>query len=205
MSAQDVQEVVITDLAPARSSEVDEAQKRAAILISAFRSRLSSLDDVVVKDTVGIDDLQAVLDATQPLPDGVGIHMLFTSPAIAPEGSNPLPPPLTPLNVQCRAYVASASIHSAVKCEAVFSSPALAAEFYCRIVLPLPVVKGGRRRLFVCVLDNETRQPINLPPLVAELFQEKFIQELKVLRKPAPESGGLGGLVKGTFGRLLGR
>lgn len=206
MAAQDIQEVVISELAPTRSAEVDETRKHHAVLVSALRSRLAALDQVAVKDSVVEDDLRTVFDAAQPLPDGIGIVMRFASPVTPPEGSGPLPPPLTPLTIQCRAYVASAGIRSAVKCEAVFTSPALPGEFYCRIILPLPIVKGGRRRLFVAVLDNETRQPINLPPEVAELFQEKFILELKVLRKPAQESaGGLGDLVKGTFGRLLGR
>lgn len=205
MAAQEVHEVVITDIAASKNAELDAEQKRNAALVSAFKARLGQLDQSTPQNESGEEDMRAVLAATQPLPDGVGLRVVFVAPATPPEGSGPLPPPGTTLTLLCRAYVGSASVRSAVKCEAVFASPALPGEFYCRIVVPLPVMKGGRRRLSMSVLDNETRRPVKLPPEIAELFHEKFIQELHVLRKPAADSGGLGGLVKGTLGRILGR
>jgi hypothetical protein len=205
MAAQEVHEVVVTDIAASKNAELDAEQKRNAALVSAFKARLGQLDQSTPQIEAGEADMSAVLQATQPLPDGVGLRVVFASPPAPPEGAGPLPPPGTTLTLLCRAYVGSASIRSAVKCEAVFASPALPGEFYCRIVVPLPVMKGGRRRLSVSVLDNETRHPVKLPPEIGELFQEKYIQELHVLRKPAPEAGGLGGLVKGTLGRFLGR
>lgn len=206
MAAHDVQEVRITDLATAAAVE-DAEKERAAALAAAFKSRLAALDLSAKQDSVSEDDLRAVLDASQPLPEGVGIRLVFVSPATPPEGANPLPEAGARLIVSLRAYGASASIRSAVKCEALLACPALPGEVYCRVVLPLPVIRGGRRRLFVSVLDNETRQPLKLPPPVAELFQEKYIEELLVLRASSTEAGGrgLGDLVRGTLGRLLGR
>lgn len=205
IAAQEVHEVLITDVAAERNVEVDAEQARQAILASALRARVAALDLVVARDTAGEDELRPVLKATQLLAEGVGIHLVFVSPATPPGGANPLPPPGTSLTVLFRAYSASASLRSAVKCEAVFSCPAMSGELYCRVVLPLPIVKGGRRRLFVSVLDNDSRHPIKLPPTVAELFQEKYLQRLEVLSRPANDAGGLGGLLKGTIGRILGR
>ena len=204
LAAQEVQEVQIGDLPKAERNDEDAAAQRMSIMVGAVKSRLETLAEISVHDQVGEAELSEVFRTNPSLIDGVGLRIVFSAPPGPPAESGP-PPPTGTLTLLCRAYAASTSIRSAAKCEAVFMSAGLPTDFYCRIVLPMPVIKGGRRRLFVSVLDNETRHPINLPPPVAELFQEKYIQQLQLMRRPGTGGSGLEGLVKRTLARWMGK
>lgn len=174
-------------------------QLRANAVVAAFNARMASFDQVRLQDTISELDLKAVLQARTPLVDGIGFRMGF---AKGPDDSLAKPGTTPQLTVLCRAFIASTSMSSTVKCEAVFSAPGMEHDRYCRIVVPLPLARGGRRRLLVSVLDNETRQPVELPPAVADLFHEKYLFDLRLLRKRGTAS--LGAAVKGAFGKLFG-
>lgn len=200
MADLEIQQVELRDLPSRKAVELEREQQRAKAVAAAFSARMAGFEQVSQHETIGELELKAVMQARAPLVDGIGIRMAF---AKAPESG--LAPPGTPpeLSILCRAYVASTSMSSTVKCEAVFSAPTMDTELYCRIVVPLPLAKGGRRRLLVSILDNETRQPVKLPPALAELFHEKNLFDLRLLKKGDASSGRLGSAVKGALGRLF--
>lgn len=200
MAGLEIQQVEIRDIPQHKANEPDAAQQRSDAVIAAFKSRMSNFELSAEQDVITEDDLKSVFLAGTPLLDGVGIAMSF----VKSEEGKPVKPATPPaLTVLCRAFIASKSMQSTVKCEAVFTAGGMTRDLYCRIVLPLPLHKGGRRRLLVSVLDNDTRQPVNLPPEVAELFHEKNLCGLQVLRKSAPASGGIGSAVMGAFGKMF--
>lgn len=198
MADLEIHQVDIGDPHSAKAAEPDAEQQRANAVVSAFNARMASFDQVRLQDTISELDLKAVLQARTPLVDGIGFRMGF---AKGPDDSLAKPGTTPQLTVLCRAFIASTSMSSTVKCEAVFSAPGMEHDRYCRIVVPLPLVKGGRRRLLVSVLDNETRQPVELPPALADLFHEKYLFDLRLLRKGG--TAGLGSAVKGAFGKLF--
>ena len=200
MADLEIQQVEIRDIPQHKTNEPDAAQQRSDAVIAAFKSRMSNFELKAEQDVISEDDLKPVFLAATPLLDGIGIAMSFIKSEEGKPVKATTPPALT---VLCRAFIASKSMQSTVKCEAVFSAGGMARELYCRIVLPLPLHKGGRRRLLVSVLDNDTRQPVNLPPEIAELFHEKNLYGLQVLRKPAPASGGIGSAVIDAFGKMF--
>lgn len=200
MSGLDIQEVQIGDLPTLKANEPDPEQQRTAAVIAAFNARMTGFDLVSLQEVISEQDVKPVLMTKTPLVDGVGIRMCFAKgpeEGLAKAGT---PPELTLL---CRAYIASQSMQSTLKCEAIFSAPGMEHDLYCRIVVPVPIYKGGRRRLLVSVLDNETRQPVRLPPAVAEIFHEKNLFDLRLLKKSGAAGSGLGDAVKGAFGRLF--
>lgn len=194
----DIQQVEVGELPRHKAAEPDEKQQRANAVAAAFKSRMASFDRASAADLIGEPELKAVLQARTPLVDGVGFRMAF---AKATDGELAKPGTAAELTILCRAYIASTSMSSTVKCEAVFSAPGMD-DLYTRLVVPLPLARGGRRRLLVSILDNETRQPVQLPPAVAELFHEKNLFDLRLLRKSELGSG-LGSAVKGALGRLF--
>lgn len=201
MAGMDVLEVEIGDLPTQKACEPDAEQQRANAVIAAFNSRMANFDAISLPDDIGELELKPVLAARTPLAEGIGIRMAFAKgpqDGLAKAGT---PPELT---LTCRAFIASTSMVSAIKCEAVFSAPTMERDLYCRLIVPLPIQKGGRRRLLVSVLDNETRQPVQLPPALAELFHEKNLFELRLLRKSGAATGaGIGSAVKGALGKLF--
>ena len=200
MADLDIQEVLIDDLPTQKSAAQDAEQQRANAITSAFHARMASFDVTTSLDIIGETELKAALLTKTPLVDGIGIRMVFAKTADDSRAKAGTPPQLTLL---CRAYIASTSMQSTVKCEAVFTAPGMDREMYCRIVVPLPIHCGGRRRLLVAILDNETRQPVNLPQAVADVFHEKYLFELQLLKKSTDAGGGFGSAVKGAFQRMF--
>lgn len=200
MADLEILQVELRDLPTRKAAELDREQQRARAVAAAFNARMTSFEPGSPIETIGEVELKSVMQARTPLVDGIGFRMAFAKTA---EGGLATPGTAPELTVLCRAYIASTSMLSTVKCEAVFSAPTMDVDLYCRIVVPLPLAKGGRRRLLVSVLDNETRQPVKLPPALAELFHEKNLFELRLLKKGDTSAGGLGSAVKGAFGRLF--
>lgn len=200
MAGLDVQHVDIGDLPRQNTAAPGADSQRADAVAAAFQSKMNAFDIVTLHDAVTEIDMKPVLSSRTPLVDGIGIRMAF---AKGPEDG--LAKPGTPpgLTLLCRAYIASVSMQSTLKCEALFSALGMERDLYCRLVVPLPIHKGGRRRLLVSILDNETRQPVSLPPEVAEFFHEKNLFDLRLLKKSGTTPGGVGSAVKGAFGRLF--
>lgn len=200
MAGLDVQHVDIGDLPRQNTAAPGADSQRADAVAAAFQSKMNAFDIVTLHDAVTEIDMKPVLSSRTPLVDGIGIRMAF---AKGPEDG--LAKPGTPpgLTLLCRAYIASVSMQSTLKCEALFSALGMERDLYCRLVVPLPIHKGGRRRLLVSILDNETRQPVSLPPEVAEFFHEKNLFDLRLLMKSGTTPGGVGSAVKGAFGRLF--
>lgn len=198
MAGLDIQHVDIGELADPQTAVAATDPQRANAVAAAFLAKMAAFDLVSLHDLVSELDMKPVLSSRTPLVDGIGIRMAF---AKGPEDG--LAKPGTPpgLTLLCRAYIASVSMQSTLKCEAVFSALGMERDLYCRLVVPLPIQKGGRRRLLVTILDNETRQPVPLPPEVAEYFHEKYLFDLRLLKKAGPPTGGVGSAVKGAFGR----
>lgn len=200
MAGLEIQEVELRDLPNVKSSETDAEQQRMEAAVAAFKSRMGGFDVVTLQDAITELDMKPVLLSKTPLADGVGFRLAF---ARGPEDGPAKPGTPPELTVIGRAYIASQSMQTTVKCEAVFAAPGMEHELYCRVLVPLPLHKGGRRRLLVSVLDNETRQPVKLPPAVAEVFHEKNLFDLRLLKKGGAATPGLGSAVKGAFGRLF--
>lgn len=200
MAGLDIQHVDIGELADPQTAVAATDPQRANAVAAAFLAKMAAFDLVSLHDLVTELDMKPVLSSRTPLVDGIGIRMAF---AKGPEDG--LAKPGTPpgLTLLCRAYIASVSMQSTLKCEAVFSALGMERDLYCRLVVPLPIQKGGRRRLLVTILDNETRQPVPLPPEVAEFFHEKNLFDLRLLKKSGTTTGGVGSAVKGAFGRLF--
>lgn len=198
MAGLDIQHVDIGELPQQNMSAPAADSQRADAVAAAFQSKMAAFDLVTLHDVVTELDMKPVLSSRTPLVDGIGIRMAF---AKGPEDG--LAKPGTPpgLTLLCRAYIASVSMQSTLKCEAVFSALGMERDLYCRLVVPLPLQKGGRRRLLVTVLDNETRQPVPLPPEVAEYFHEKNLFDLRLLKKSGTTPRGVGSAVKGALGR----
>lgn len=201
MADLEIQEVVIADLPTHRTTEPEAGQQRDAAVIAAFHARMAGFDQVSLQDVISDADMKPVLLAKTPLVDGIGFRMSF---ARGTDDSPAKPGAAAQLTVLCRAYIAS-SAPSSLKCEAVFSGAGLDHELYCRVVVPLPIYKAGRRRLLNVILDNDTRQPVPLPATLAELFHEKDLIDLRLLKKPGAPSGGIGSAVKGAMGILFKR
>lgn len=198
MAGLDIQHVDIGELAEPKTATAATDPQRANAVVAAFQSKMAAFDLVTLHDVVTELDMKPVLSSRTPLVDGIGIRMAF---AKGPEDG--LAKPGTPpgLTLLCRAYIASVSMQSTLKCEAVFSALGMERDLYCRLVVPLPLQKGGRRRLLATILDNETRQPVPLRPEVAEFFHEKYLFDLRLLKKSGTTTGGVGSAVKGAFGR----
>lgn len=199
MAGREIHEVRLEDLPKPKSAAADSENRRRQALIAALDTHMASFERTETREEIGEADLKAVFLARTPLVDGVGLRLGFAKTAdgaVAPPGTTPQ------LSLLCRAYLASTSMQCTVKCEAVFRGAGLD-EFYCRIVVPLPIRKGGRRRLLVSILDNETRQPVTLPANLAEIFHEKYLLELKLLTRPPRFLDGVGAAVGGLFGRLF--
>lgn len=201
MADLEIQEVVIADLPTHQTAAPDAGQQRDAAVIAAFHARMAGFDQVSLQEVIAEGDMKPVLLAKTPLVDGVGFQMNF---ARGTDDSPAKPGTAPQLTVLCRAYVAS-STPSTVKCEAVFSGAGLDHDLYCRVIVPLPIYKAGRRRLLNVILDNETRQPVRLPAAVGELFQEKNLFDLRLLKKPGASPSGIGSAVKGAMGLLFKR
>lgn len=200
MAGLDIQHVDIGELTDPQTAVAATDPQRANAVAGAFLAKMAAFDLVTLHDLVTEVDMKPVLSSRTPMVDGIGIRMAF---AKGPEDG--LAKPGTPpgLTLLCRAYIASVSMQSTLKCEAVFSALGMERDLYCRLVVPLPIQKGGRRRLLVTILDNETRQPVPLPPEVAEYFHEKYLFDLRLLKKGGTTPGGVGSAVKGAFGRLF--
>lgn len=198
MAGLDIQHVDIGELPEQKTSAPLADPQRADAAAAAFHSKMAAFDVITLHEVISDLDMKPVLSSRTPLVDGIGIRMAF---AKGPEDG--LAKPGTPpgLTLLCRAYIASVSMQSTLKCEAVFSALGMERDLYCRLVVPLPIQKGGRRRLLVTILDNETRQPVPLPPEVAEFFHEKNLFDLRLLKKGGTTTGGVGSAVKGAFGR----
>jgi len=202
MADLDIQEVVIADLPGQKTSAPDTAHQRNDVVVAAFRARMDGFESVSLQDVVTELDMKPVLASRTPLVDGIGVRMLFAKGADDSLAKAGTPPQLTLL---CRAYIASGSMQSSIKCEAVFSAGGMESDLYCRIIVPLPIHKGGRRRLQTTVLDNETRQPVPLPPAIADLFHEKNLFDLRLLKKSGATTASIGSAVKGAMGILFNR
>ena len=200
MAGLEIQEVVIGDIPSQKAREPDGAPQRTDPIVLAFNTRMAGFDIVNLQDAITEIDMKSVLTAKTPLIDGIGIRMSF---AKGPDDTLAKPGTPAQLTVVCRAYLASTSMQSTLKCEAVFSAKGMERDLYCRVVVPLPIYKGGRRRLQTLVLDNETRQPVPLPPAIGELFHEKYLFDLRLLKKPGAPTGGLGSAVKGALGMFF--
>lgn len=200
MAGLEIHQVDIHDVAQHRPGEPDPAQQRSNAVSAAFKNRMSNFDQVSERETITEEDMKSVFLAATPLVDGVGFALSF----VKSEEGKPAPAATPPaLTVLCRAYIASQSMPSTIKCEAVFSAPGMEHELYCRIVVPLPIHKGGRRRLLVSVQDNETRQPVKLPAEVAEVFHEKYLSGLQLMRKSSAPASGIGAMVFSAFGKMF--
>ena len=197
MADLDIQEVMISDLPTQKSAEPEVALQRTGAVVAAFNARMAGFEIVTLQEAITELDMKTVLQAKAPLIDGIGFRMSFAKSADDSLPKAGTPPQLT---VSCRAYIASTSMASSVKCEAVFSAPGLERDLYCRVVVPLPIYKGGRRRLLTLVLDNETRQAVKLPPAVADIFHEKNLFDLRLLKKAGAAPGSIGSAVKGALG-----
>lgn len=199
MADLEIHEVKVDDL-PAHKSALEDAEsQRSDAVVSAFDARMAAFDEVSSQDIVSERDLISVFQAKTLLVDGIGIRLAFARDS---EGQATTHGAAPQLSLLCRAFIASTSMQSTVKCEAVFRGAGMA-DTYCRIVVPMPIHKGGRRRLLVSILDNQTRQPVNLPPALAEIFHEKYLIDLKVLRKRSDVPNSIGAKVKGVFGKLF--
>lgn len=202
VAEQEIHEVELTEAPLARDAATEEAQ-RQKLAIEGFNARIQALGVQLAVDAVTETHLNAVLQASTPLPEGVGVRMLF---ARADDGDGRAPAGAPPgLIVTCRAYIGTRSMEQVVKCEAVISGPVMPVERCLRIALPLPVFRGGRRRLSNTVRDLQTMRPLELPPEASELFHERYMVGLELMSKTPLPTGGLGSVVKGALGGLFGR
>jgi hypothetical protein len=202
LAEQEIDEVQLSDVPLERISPTEEV-RRQQLAIAGFNARIDALEVRAVLDEVAEGHLSAVLQAATPLADGIGLRMRFARPD---DGAERAPPgAAAALVVTCRAYIGSPSLPQAVKCEAVFSGAAMPSEHYCRVTLPLPIFRAGRRRLSKTVRDIQTMKPVELPPEASELFHEKYMVGLEVMSKNPLPTGGLGSVVKGALGGLFGR
>lgn len=202
LAEQEIDEVELSDVPLERIPPMEEV-RRQKLAIAGFNARIDALKVQVALDEVTESHLSAVLQATTPLADGVGLRMLFARADDA-DGAAPAAAAAA-LVVTCRAYIGSPGLQQAVKCEAVFSGVAMPSERYCRISLPLPIFRAGRRRLSTSVRDIQTTKPVELPPEASELFHEKHLVALQVMSRTPLPAGGLGSVVKGALGGLFGR
>ncbi len=97
----------------------------------------------------------------------------------------------TNLMVEFRIPPVSRERFSSVRGDAVFSGPLIAEDgIACSIILPLPLFKNGRRRLFATVVDAVSKTPVPLPPDAAMAFREKCLKRIRILGN-APKTRGL--------------
>lgn len=91
------------------------------------------------------------------------------------------------------------------RAEAVFGGhPALGNGVTFLVSIPLPLMKNGRRRLFITVVESGTGSPLRLPPEVTMAFREKHLAKIELLHVPL-KSKGLMGLVSKAIGKAMGK
>lgn len=202
MAGLDILQVDIGEMPTQKANEPDPDQQRTAAVIAAFKARMANFDTISLVPEITELEMKPVFQTKTPLVDGIGFRLGFAAGQEDAPAKPGTPPALTVLG---RAYIASTSLRSAVKCEALFSAVGMEHEIHCRVVVPLPLQKGGRRRLLVSVLDNETRQPVQLPAAVAELFHEKNLFDIRLLKKGDGPGSDLGSALVGAFGKLFHR
>ena len=93
----------------------------------------------------------------------------------------------------------------AIKAELAFSGyDQFGAESYFVATVPLPIIRNGRRKLFMTFTEAGTRTPLKLPPNVAMAFREKFLTKIEILYAK-PEAKGIVGMFSKAVGRVIGK
>lgn len=161
--------------------------------ILALKKRLETFTDVSHHDIVDDKLLSDVVQRKEYHRDGIGLSLLFRDDDDLDRWES--------LQVEIRVFAASTTTAQAVRAETLFLFPTQPA-LYFSVILPLPIYCRGRRRLFKSVMDASSKMPLNLPPVYQEMFQEPFLQQMVVRRRP-PEKTTFTQRLKHRFSRLL--
>ena len=106
----------------------------------------------------------------------VGAVLLFEKKEADDEG------PAISFALEMRAQSANREGSDAIRAEIVFSRyDKLESASYFQASVPLPIVKNGRRKLFMTFTEAGTNSPLRIPPHVAMAFREKYLVRIEAL------------------------
>lgn len=173
VDSQSVQEIV---LGKDSSSDPLSEEPPESALISELREKLACFPE---KTCVEAFTSELVAEWTGNAADGlgnVGAVFLFEKKESDDEG------PAISFALEMRAQSTNREGSDAIRAEIVFSRyDKLESASYFQASVPLPIVKNGRRKLFMTFTEAGTSVPLRIPPHVAMAFREKYLVRIEAL------------------------
>lgn len=167
----------IHEIVLGKDSEGDPLSEEPSLLamVEEVRARLAAFPEKSMTDSLTPEHVSEWSGNPEENLGGIGVVLTFDKKESDNEG------PAASFTVEMRIHPPGRDHFDTAKAEIVFSGHSSFGDgMFFNAVVPLPLMKRGRRKLFMTIVEAGTRAPLRIPPDVAMAFREMHLTEIEI-------------------------